>query len=82
MEQPSLDYLPRVELAICRCDRWQAYQRLQVLEIQCFCNRQGSLEVEVNSPLAVIQVWSAMQQFTRSRSELAAWLNQCWQLKG
>ena len=81
MEQSSLNPLTRQVVAIPRGDRWQVYQRLQSLEIPCYCSKAGSLEVEVDSPLAAIQVWSAIGQFTRPRRELALWLDRCWQLK-
>lgn len=73
--------LTRQVVAIPRGDRWQAYQRLRSLEVPCYCSLQGSLEVEVDTPLAAIQVWSAIGQFTRPRRELAVWLDRCWQLK-
>jgi hypothetical protein len=66
---------------ISRCDRWQAYQRLQELQIPCHCSTAGYLEVEVNTPLAAIQVKSVIQQLTASRAELINWLNRCWQIK-
>lgn len=82
MERASLDPKVKQLVEIARGDRWQAYQRLQDLEIPCWCDKQGGLEVQVNSPLAAMQVWSVMQQFTQPRGELAAWLNGCWRQKG
>ncbi|MCL1469267.1 Asr1405/Asl0597 family protein [Argonema antarcticum] len=81
MEQSSVNPVARQVVGIPRGDRWQAYQRLRSLEIPCCCSLQGSLEVEVNTPLAAIQLWSVMGQMTRPRRELAVWLDRCWQLK-
>jgi hypothetical protein len=60
-------------------DRWQVYQRLQELDIPCGCETNQPLQVEINSPLAVIQLWSVMQQFTASRQELIWTLKRSWQ---
>ncbi|MGA7936094.1 MAG: Asr1405/Asl0597 family protein [Kovacikia sp.] len=68
-------------LMISRCDRWQAYQRFQELEIPCHCSAEGYLKVEVNTPLAALQVKSVVQQLTASRAELTDWLERCWQTK-
>lgn len=82
MEQSSLNPLARQVVVISRSDRWQAYQRLKSLEVPCWCEKQGCLQVEVNSPLAAIQLWSVMQQFSGSRQQLITWLHRCWQQKG
>lgn len=81
MEQSSLNPEATQVVAVSRCDRWQVYQRLQALGIPCCCTENGCLRAEVNSPLAALQVWSVLRQLTASRQELAAVLNQCWQLK-
>lgn len=81
MEQSSTNPTDSQVVAVARCDRWQVYRRLQDLEIPCCCNSNGGLEVEINSPLAAIQLWCAIKQLTAPRSELAAQLNRCWQLK-
>ncbi|WP_390883514.1 Asr1405/Asl0597 family protein [Kovacikia minuta] len=44
----------------------------------CNCSAEGLLEVEVNTPLAALQVRSVIQQLTASRSELIDWLEDCW----
>jgi hypothetical protein len=67
-------------ITIARCDRWQAYYRLQELQIPCICLEDGRLQVEVNTPNAAIQLWSVMQQLTRTRQQLSDWLERCWQL--
>lgn len=61
-------------------DRWQVYQRLQELEIPCWCETNQPLKVEINSPVAAIQLWSVMQQFTTSRQVLVATLEQTWRI--
>jgi hypothetical protein len=66
-------------LTISRCDRWQAYQRLQELEIPCDCRADGHLHVEVSHPIALLQLRSVIQQITTSRAELINWLERCWQ---
>ncbi|MBD2183116.1 hypothetical protein H6S82_07415 [Planktothrix sp. FACHB-1355] len=81
MEQSSVNQVARQVVGIPRGERWQAYQRLQSLGIACWCTERGDLQVEVNSPLAAIQVWSAIGQLTRPRRDLAVWLDRCWQLK-
>lgn len=67
-------------ISIARSDRWQAYHRLQELDISCTCLADGRFQVEVNSPIAVIQLWSVLQQLTRSRQQLSHWLEHCWNL--
>ena len=81
MEQSSINPTDSQVVAVARSDRWQVYRRLQALEIPCCCNGNGGLEVELNNPLAAIQLWCVIKQLTASRSELVAQLNRCWQLK-
>ncbi len=61
-------------------DRWQAYRRLQELEIPSACGTYQPLRVEFSSPLAIAQVWSVLRQHRLSRQALAACLDQCWQI--
>lgn len=61
-------------------DRWQVYRRLQELEIPCWCHTYKPLKVEVNSPVAIAQLWSVVRQVSLSRRELASWLDRCWEL--
>ncbi|HEY9644336.1 MAG TPA: Asr1405/Asl0597 family protein [Coleofasciculaceae cyanobacterium] len=68
------------EVSITRSDRWQAYQRLQDLNIPCVCPADGSLQVNLDTPLAAIQLWSVVKQLTTSRQDLADWLKYCWSL--
>lgn len=80
MNSHRLDALTVQVLTISRCDRWQAYQRLQELDIPCQCLPDGRLGVEINHPIALWQIRSVVQQLTASRTELIAWLEQCWQI--
>ncbi|WP_414549817.1 Asr1405/Asl0597 family protein [Anabaena sp. CCY 0017] len=59
-------------------NRWQVYRRLQELDIPCCCEANQPLRVEINHPLAVVQLWSVMQQLTASRQELIWNLEDCW----
>jgi hypothetical protein len=60
-------------------DRWQIYQRLQELELPCSCEANQPLTVEISSPVAAIQLWSVMKQFTASRQDLISTLKLSWQ---
>jgi hypothetical protein len=60
-------------------DRWLVYQRLQELEIPCWCEANQPLRVEVVNPTTVVQLWSVMRQFTSSRQDLIYSLEICWQ---
>jgi hypothetical protein len=71
----------RQVVEIARSDRWLVYQRLQELEIPCWCLPDGSLQVEIVSPLAALQLWSVVKQFTGHRKELIKRLNRCWRQK-
>ncbi|HIK04293.1 MAG TPA: hypothetical protein IGS40_06210 [Trichormus sp. M33_DOE_039] len=61
-------------------DRWQVYQRLQELEIPCWCEANQPLTVEINSPAAAVQLWSVTQQFTAVRQDLISTLKRSWQI--
>lgn len=65
---------------VSRSDRWQVYQRLQSLDISCFCSTAGWVEVEVHTPVVVAQLRSVVQQTTASRQELIDWLERCLQI--
>jgi len=60
-------------------DRWQVYQRLQELNISCWCETNQPLKVEIGSPIAAVQLWSVMWRFTASRQDLIWSLENCWQ---
>ena len=81
MNQPSLNSLVGQVVTVSRCDRWQAYQRLQELGVQCWCSADGTLSVEVKTVGDAVQLRSVIQQLTGSRNELLDWLNLCWQLE-
>ncbi|MGF1600435.1 MAG: Asr1405/Asl0597 family protein [Thermosynechococcaceae cyanobacterium] len=65
-------------IAVPSCDRRQVQRRLQDLSINAWCSTDGSLRVEVNDHVESAQVWSVVQQFIASRTELVGWLEQCW----
>ncbi|MDZ7956766.1 MAG: hypothetical protein RMY34_02465 [Aulosira sp. DedQUE10] len=59
-------------------DRWQVYQRLQELDVPCLCESNQPLQVEINSPLAIVQLWSVMRQFSVSRQDIISSLEKSW----
>lgn len=59
-------------------DRWQIYQRLKELDICCCCETNQPLQVEIDSPVALIQFWCVMQRFTACRPELVQILKDSW----
>lgn len=67
------------QIKIARCDRRQIAQRLKELDLTCLCLDDGSLQVDISHPLAALQLWSVLQQFTASRSDLVHRLTRCWQ---
>ena len=58
--------------------RWEIYQRLQELEIPCSCSTNQPLTVEVNDPIALVQIWSVIRHCSASRQEMILVLQQCW----
>ncbi|NEQ97879.1 MAG: hypothetical protein F6K30_14360 [Cyanothece sp. SIO2G6] len=58
-------------------DRWQAYHRLQELDIPCECRSYKPLLVDVSTAQACVQVWSVVRRTSTSRLDLAQWLNRC-----
>jgi hypothetical protein len=62
-------------------DRWQIYHRLQELEISCNCSTGKPLTVAVDTPTAVIQVWSVARQLSVDRHQLVDWLDRCFTLQ-
>lgn len=79
MEQHNFSSSANQTLRISRSDRWQVSQRLSELGISSTCLQDGTLEVEVDSPVTVIQVRSVLTQFTAPRAQLLDWLERCWQ---
>ncbi|MDJ0533691.1 MAG: hypothetical protein QNJ70_14580 [Xenococcaceae cyanobacterium MO_207.B15] len=62
-------------------ERWQVYDRLKALEIECDCQSYQPLSAYPSNATTAIQLWSVVKQFTANRQELIDWLNQCWQIK-
>ncbi|BAZ29130.1 hypothetical protein NIES4074_15680 [Cylindrospermum sp. NIES-4074] len=60
-------------------DRWQVYQRLQELDIPCWCETNQPLRVKISNPTAAVQLWSVMRQFSASRQDLIWTLEHSWQ---
>lgn len=81
MPPSSLNSLVGQVVRVSRCDRWQAYQRLQDLGVHCWCAGDGTLSVEVRTVGDAIQLRSIIQQLSATRSELIDWLDLCWQLE-
>lgn len=61
-------------------DRWQVYQRLQELEIPCWCASNQPLRVQIENFVAVAQFRSVLMQLSAPRQELIQWLERCWKL--
>jgi hypothetical protein len=60
-------------------ERWEVYHRLQSLQIDCKCSTDQPLQVCVDSPAQLLQVWSVLRQVSASRPSLVSWLETCWQ---
>lgn len=59
-------------------DRWQIYQRLQELDVPCWCEANQPLKVEIGNPTTAIQLWYVMRRFTASRQDLIRTLEYSW----
>lgn len=59
-------------------ERWQVYQRLQELDIPCWCAIDEPLRVVINTAITAVQLQSVLKQLTASRQELVHWLERCW----
>jgi hypothetical protein len=59
-------------------ERWAIYHRLQELEIKCDCHTASPLKVEIPSPTAAVQLWSAARHIIAPRQQLVCWLEKCW----
>ncbi|MBW4591543.1 MAG: hypothetical protein KME46_01100 [Brasilonema angustatum HA4187-MV1] len=75
--KPQVKYTVELNWA----DRWQIYQRLQELDIPCWCQTNQPLTVEISNPTAAIQLWSVVQQFTICRKDSIRNLKKCWQYR-
>jgi hypothetical protein len=60
-------------------ERWQVYHRLQSLQIDCQCSTDQPLQVFIDSPTQLLQLWSILRQVRSSRASLVSWLDTCWQ---
>ncbi len=63
---------------VCCEDRWQVYHRLQELDIMCQCSSYQPLQVNLQTPTEVIQLWSVVRRVSQPRQALIALLNQSW----
>ena len=61
-------------------ERWEIYRRLQELEIPCQCSSNQPLQIEIDNPLTIVQLFYVFRQLTGSRGELIAYLDDCWQI--
>ncbi len=61
--------------------KWDIYHRLKALEIDCQCQTNQPLLIQLNTTQSAIQVWSVVKHLSAPRQELVSWLNRCWQLK-
>lgn len=57
-------------IAINVTERWDAYHRLQELEIPCQCSTHQPLTIQIVSPNQLIQVWSVIRRINSSRQDL------------
>ncbi|MEM1255585.1 MAG: Asr1405/Asl0597 family protein [Cyanobacteria bacterium P01_H01_bin.21] len=62
------------------CERWEAFFRLKELGIACDCKSHQPLKVHVVSANDAVQVWCITNRLTKSRQELATWLDSCFSL--
>ncbi|MEO0352224.1 MAG: Asr1405/Asl0597 family protein [Cyanobacteria bacterium P01_A01_bin.15] len=65
-------------VSVPRGDRWSISRRLKELNIPCKCPADGTLRVDVNHAVALMQVHSVVRQFTVPRQVSTAWLERCW----
>ena len=61
-------------------DRWQVYRRLQELDIDCWCEAQKPLQVNLKNTNEANQLESVLKQFTANRHELVQLLQSCWEV--
>jgi len=74
ISQPQVKQIVEVNWA----DRWQVYQRLQELDVPCWCGTNQPLTIEISNPTVAVQLWSVMRQLTAERQHLIQTLEQCW----
>ncbi|MDF0555531.1 Asr1405/Asl0597 family protein [Kamptonema sp. UHCC 0994] len=78
MNKSELESEPCHIVEVSWVDRWQVYQRLQELEITCWCAIDRPLRVQINSALQAAQLESVLRQYRSPRWELEACLEGCW----
>ncbi|MFS8867179.1 Asr1405/Asl0597 family protein [Synechococcus sp. H65.1] len=61
-------------------ERWRIGRRLVELGIPAVCTKEGHLQVQVDTPLALLQVRSVIRQHMARRQELLEELEACWRL--
>jgi len=59
--------------------RWEVFNRLRSLDIDCSYRTGGPLTVCCDRPLAAIQCWCVLKRLTQNRAESIFWLKACWQ---
>lgn len=59
--------------------RWQVYHRLQSLDIECKCLFHQLLQVRIDEPAQLLQLWIVLRQVEASRGCLIGWPETCWQ---
>lgn len=62
-------------------ERWQLYNRLRELDIECYCGSAQPLQMQLAGAFSAVQAWSVMRQMYGSKDCLRAWLEQCWRLE-
>ncbi|MEB3343806.1 Asr1405/Asl0597 family protein [Okeania sp.] len=67
-------------LDVSSVDRWQVYRRLQELDIDCWCEVEKPLQVNIKNINEANQLRSVLKQFTANRRELVQLLQNCWQV--
>ncbi len=61
-------------------DRWEVYKRLRELDINCWCEAEKPLRVQLKNINEATQLDSVLKQFTANRQELVRLLQNCWQV--
>mgnify|MGYP006156418269 CR=1 FL=1 len=61
-------------------ERWQLYHRLQALDIEDKCSLHKLLQVRIDSPAQLLQLWIVLRQVEAYRGSLIGWLETCWQV--
>jgi hypothetical protein len=78
----SIDKLPSEDETIfplSAWDRWQVYHRLPSLDIEYKCLLHQPLQVRIDGPAQLLQLWIVLRQVEVYRGCLIGWLEPCWQ---